>query len=752
MTVHLRPDEFSRELVIDSFAGGGGASEGIRLAIGRDPDIAVNHDRLALAMHRMNHPGTRHIAENVVAVDARALCAGRPIGMLWMSPDCKHHSKAKGGRPRDKNIRGLAWTVLGWVKRLPTWQRPRVVFLENVEEFADWGPLDDTGRPCPVQKGASFREYVRSWEALGYQVEHREMRACDYGVPTIRKRLYWIARCDGEPIVWPQPTHGGPHNPDVISEKLKPWRAAAEIIDWSLPCPSIFDSSETIKRRYGIRAIRPLAEATLARIAKGTMRYVVTAAKPFLVQLNHGGGAGGRAHDLDEPAPTMTQGRGEALVTPFVSYAQQGGLNREAGAPLHTLTASPKDQNAVITPFVTKFNRGATGHAVDEPLHTVTAHASDTHGGGASPLGVVAPHLIRVDQTSGDPARKGVHSVEDPVRTLATAGGLALVAPCLVRTAHGERDHAGKKRGRGALAIEEPAPTVLASNDAALVAPFLAPRYQEKLGAEPRVRSVEEPAATITAGDNVPGHLVTPFLVPRYGERPGQEPRTHSLEEPSPVVVPTANEGHLAAVHLSRQFGASVGSPADAPVGTITAGGAGKAAVVAAFLAQHNTERGGGGQAGQRRPRAGPDCHGLGWPADGRVGLHGPAQHRHGRPRPGRAGVDHRGQGLHAGARRGAPDPCLHLEHAGRRGRPRKADQDGAGRRAARGARVRVPGQVLRRRRAGAAGRRSAPHRHGQAAPRPRDGDDRGRALRHRRHRYADADPARALQRPGVPA
>lgn len=491
------------ELVIDSFAGGGGASEGIRAALGRDPDIAVNHDRLALAMHRMNHPGTRHIEEDVVTVDSRAMCAGRPIGMLWMSPDCKHHSKAKGGKPRGKAIRGLAWTVLGWVNRLPKWQRPRVVFLENVEEFAHWGPLDEAGRPCPLQRGTIFREYVRAWEGLGYVVEHRELRACDYGVPTIRKRLYWIARRDGQPIVWPEPTHGAPHHPEVVSGRLKPWAAAASIIDWSLPCPSIFDTSEHIKAVYGIRAIRPLAEATMARIAKGTMRYVVNAAKPFIVRTNHGDSRGRRDRSLDEPMPTATHYAGEALVTPFVSYAQQGGAVRGAEEPLHTMTASRKDQDQIVTPFVTKFNRGATGHPMDEPLHTITSHASETHGGGAAPAGIVAPHLMTMRN-----AQKPFNGADEPLHNI-TAGGAGL-------------------------------------------------------------------------------SVVAPFLAPRYGERPGQEPRTRSLEEPSAVVVPTGNEGSLAAVHLSLQFGASVGSDAAEPVGTITAGGAGKAAVVAAFLAQHN--------------------------------------------------------------------------------------------------------------------------------------------------------------------
>lgn len=459
----------SSELVIDSFAGGGGASEGIRAALGRDPDIAVNHDRAALAMHRMNHPGTHHVAEDVVTVDARKLCGGRPVGMLWMSPDCKHHSKAKGGKPREKHIRGLAWTVLGWVKRLRKWQRPRVVFLENVEEFADWGPLDHSGRPCPLQRGATFRAYVGAWEALGYTVEHRELRACDFGVPTIRKRLYWIARRDGLPIVWPEPTHSDPKSEAVRSGRLKPWVAAASIIDWSLPCPSIFDTSEEIKARFGIRAIRPLAEATMARIAKGTMRYVVNAARPFVVRTDMTSAyRRNGVNSVDDPMRTFTTAGSHALVMPFVSQAQHGGRNRDAGEPLHTRTASRKDQDAVVAPFVTKFNTGTIGRGLDEPLNTVTAHSSETHGGGASPLGIV-----------------------------------------------------------------------------------------------------------------------TPFLVPRYGERSGQEPRTRSIEEPAPVIVPTGNEGSLAAVHLQHQYSRSVGSAVDDPAPTVA--GTAKEAVVAAFLAQHNT-------------------------------------------------------------------------------------------------------------------------------------------------------------------
>ena len=495
-----------RPLIIDSFAGGGGASEGIRAALGRDPDFALNHDRIALAMHRINHPDTHHIEEDVWNVDARAMCASRPVGLLWMSPDCKHFSKAKGGKPREKAIRGLAWVGVRWIKSLPKWQRPRLVCLENVEEFQDWGPLLDDGKPCPVQRGATFKSFVAAFEAMGYVVEWRELRACDYGAPTIRKRLFLVARRDGRPIEWPAPTHGDPKSEAVRSGALLPWRTAAEIIDWSLPCPSIFETSAEIKARWGIRANRPLADATMARIAKGTMRHVVNAVRPFLVSVNHGDSRGRREYPLEEPLNTMTASRGEALVTPFVTYGQQGGGNRDAGDPLHTLCASPKDQNAIVAPFVTKFNRGATGHAMEQPLATVTSHHSETHGGGAAPLGIVAPHLIRVDQTSGDAARKGVHPADAPVSTITTAGAQALVSG---------------------------------------------------------------------------------YLVPRYGERPGQDPRARAIDEPAPVIVPTGNEGSLAAVHLTRQFGASVGSAAEEPVGTITAGGAGKAGVVAAFLAQH---------------------------------------------------------------------------------------------------------------------------------------------------------------------
>ncbi len=279
---------------------------------------------------------------------------------------------------------------------------PRIIILENVEEFQDWGPLLADGKPCPIQKGATFKRYVEGFGQLGYKAEWRELRACDYGDPTIRKRLFVIMRSDRKPIVWPERTHGNPKDARdaalIAAGILKPWRTAAEIIDFSLPCPSIFDSASMIKDKLGIRAIRPLADNTMARVAKGTMRYVVNAAKPFLIKVNHTGSGGApRDQALDTPIYTQTGKRDDALVMPFLSTAQHGGSVRAGDDPVNTITASPKDQNQVIAPFVTKFNRGATGQPLDEPLATVTSHASETHGGGgcAARLGRTDPYWMR---------------------------------------------------------------------------------------------------------------------------------------------------------------------------------------------------------------------------------------------------------------------------------------------------------------------------------------------------------------------
>ncbi|MGE3844952.1 MAG: DNA cytosine methyltransferase [Vicinamibacterales bacterium] len=351
-------------LIIDNFAGGGGASLGVEMACWKSPDIAINHSEIALSLHAANHPNTEHIVEDVWNVDPRAVTKGRPVAVAWFSPDCKHFSKAKGGKPVEKKIRGLAWVIIRWAVSV----RPAIIALENVEEFQDWGPLNSDGMPCPLNKGRTFRLFVQRLRQAGYDVEWRELRACDYGAPTIRKRLFMIARCDGRPIRWPEPTHGDPKSLEVAVGALQPWRTAAECIDWSIPCPSIFGRE------------RPLAEKTMARIARGVKRFVIDAQRPFIVNLTHGG----RCEDIDEPFKTLTGAhRGEkALVTPFI--AGVGGRmgqspERSADVPFQTLTA--KADSVVVAPFfIPRHGEHATQEprcrSVEDPLPTVDASAS----------------------------------------------------------------------------------------------------------------------------------------------------------------------------------------------------------------------------------------------------------------------------------------------------------------------------------------------------------------------------------------
>lgn len=304
------------ELLVDGFAGGGGASEGMEEATGRPVDIAINHDADAIAMHMVNHPQTKHYCEDVFAVDPREATQGRPVGLAWFSPDCKHFSKAKGGKPVEKKIRGLAWVALRWAASV----RPRIIILENVEEFLAWGPVVD-GQPCPERKGQTFELFIARLRRLGYVVEHKCLRASDYGTPTIRKRFFLIARCDGQPIVWPAITHGDPSKPGFKKSGLKVWRTAASIIDWSLPCPSIFERK------------KPLADNTLRRIARGIDKFVINNPKPFIVRIGQTGFAGaGQQYPTDVPLTTITTKAEHCLVAPILAatsgptYAQKPGL------------------------------------------------------------------------------------------------------------------------------------------------------------------------------------------------------------------------------------------------------------------------------------------------------------------------------------------------------------------------------------------------------------------------------------------
>lgn len=361
----------NREIVVDNFAGGGGASTGIEIAMGRSVDIAINHDPAAIAMHRANHPTTKHYIEDVWAVDPVEACAGRPVALAWFSPDCKHHSKAKGGKPVDRNIRGLAWVAVKWAQAV----HPRVIMLENVEEFMDWGPLTADNRPDPDRKGETFREFVQALERCGYFVDYRLLRACDYGAPTIRKRFFLVARCDGRPIVWPEPTHAEPGSLEVMAGLKQPWIPVADVLDFSLPCPSIFATSEEIYEQYGIRAVRPLSDKTMRRIARGVMKFVVNNAHPFIVQVNHGGD-GFRGQEIIDPLDTITAKHGTGVVTPILIqyHDEQGGdsvRGQQITEPIRTVDAS--NRYGLVSTFISKYYGGVTGSSAEEPLHTVTA-------------------------------------------------------------------------------------------------------------------------------------------------------------------------------------------------------------------------------------------------------------------------------------------------------------------------------------------------------------------------------------------
>lgn len=414
------------ELIIDNFAGGGGASTGIEMAIGRQVDIAINHDIDAVRMHEVNHPHTKHFCESVWDVNPVEVCAGRPVGLAWFSPDCKHHSKARGGKPVEKNIRGLAWVVRRWVA-MENWQRPKIVILENVEEFQDWGPLvvgpDGNRYPCPKRRGRTFRQFVKMLKGYGYQVEWRELRACDYGTPTIRKRLFLVARCDGMPIVWPAPTHGDPTSAAVKAGTLKPWRTAAECIDWSVPCPSIFERK------------KPLADATCRRIAKGIMRYVINTAEPFIVPGNiaffiteHANASNQRNMPANVPLRTQmaeVKGGHFAVVAPTlvqVGYGEREGQSpRVPGLdkPLGTVVAGG-GKHALVTAFMAKHYTGAIGSDLRDPLSTVT---------GVDHNSLVTANLVHMGhgegKKGGERFSHGVRSVDKPLNTVTASGATA---------------------------------------------------------------------------------------------------------------------------------------------------------------------------------------------------------------------------------------------------------------------------------------------------------------------------------------
>jgi DNA (cytosine-5)-methyltransferase 1 len=437
------------ELIVDNFAGGGGASTGIEEATGFSVDIAINHDPKAIAMHKANHPNTKHYCEDVWQVDPVQACNGHPVGLAWFSPDCKHFSKAKGGKPKDKNIRGLAWVACRWAGLV----RPRVIMLENVEEFKTWGPLNRGHHPIKTKQGKTFNKFVSQLQDLGYEVQFRELVAADYGAPTMRKRFFMIARCDKKTIIWPEPTHAPADSEAVKKGLLKPYVGAYTQIDFSRPCPSIFDTSEQIKEKYGIKAVRPLAPKTMERIARGLKKFVLDNPEPFIVQCNHGGDR--RPLDTKEPLPTITGKHGYGIVeptlTPIIDKAYGGnyqGSGSRVDEPIATITTVDHNRLVVptliqyhsetaqgevrgqtirnpimtvdgsnryglVTSFLSKFYKSGTGQDLREPLHTITT--SPGH------FGEVRAFLIKYygDATGQD--------IEQPLDTVTTKDRFGLV-------------------------------------------------------------------------------------------------------------------------------------------------------------------------------------------------------------------------------------------------------------------------------------------------------------------------------------
>lgn len=535
------------ELIIDSFAGGGGASTGIEMALGRSPDYAINHDPEALALHAANHPNTVHLSKNIYKVDPLDVVGRRKVGLLWASPDCKHFSKAKGGKPVKREIRDLAWTVVLWAERV----RPRVIILENVEEFQTWGPLVETAKgimPDPDRKGETFGEWIAALKKLGYKVEWKELRACDYGAPTTRKRLFLIARCDGKPITWPAATHG--------AGRTLPYRTAAEIIDWSEPCPSIFDTSAQIMERFGIRAIRPLAENTMARIAKGVKRYVLDAAKPFIVNLTHGV----RTEAVDEPFKTLTGAhRGEkGVIVPHVTKFQTGAVGSDISAPLPTVTANSfiKEPGGaaplgIVTAHISAAQQGGSVRSVEDPLHTVTASPKDQNQ-------VVAAHLMTMRN-----AGKPFNEADKPTHTVTAGGaGISLVAASMVQTGYGEREGQEPR----ALDIEKPVGTVVAGGAKhALVAAFLAQHNTMPDGGVHAGHAPTEPISAITAKGSQQT-VVSAGLM----NLKGSERRMSDVEEPAPAVTSQGN--HLGEVRafLMKYYGVDQDPRLEEPLSTVT--------------------------------------------------------------------------------------------------------------------------------------------------------------------------------------
>lgn len=545
------------ELIVDNFAGGGGASTGIEMATGYSVDIAINHDPEAIRMHQTNHPSTKHYCESVWDVDPVQVCKGHPVALAWFSPDCKHFSKAKGGKPKDKSIRGLAWVALRWAAKV----RPRVIMLENVEEFKTWGPLNRSHRPIRVKQGYTYHKFINQLHDLGYEVQTRELVAADYGTPTMRKRFFMISRCDGKPIVWPEPTHGLADSEKVKVGLLKPYVGAWTQIDFSLPCPSIFDTAEEIKEKYGIRAVRPLAPKTMERIARGLKKFVLDNTEPFIIPVGYGErkGQDPRIHNIEKPLPTIVSTGKHYLCESYMVQIGQTGFSddrsRDIQAPLSTIVS--KNEHCLIEPKLQMVGDGA-GFPIDrsrypaycDPEEMDKLPFADPETEREIQAQLQAPYIMCNNENNNGA------SIDSPLPTITTANRNYVMAPTLIQY-HSETS--GKEvRGQQ---VTEPVMTVDGSNRYGLVTSFLHKYYDG--GYKGVGDNLKNPLPTVTSHDH--NSICAATLIQINNHCDGRD-----IKELIPTI--TAGNGHFGEVRafLIKYYGQGTGQDIKAPLDTIT--------------------------------------------------------------------------------------------------------------------------------------------------------------------------------------